>query len=211
MAKPAQAQAPKKAATKIKRAKKAKPAQPSASAANGTLAATNQVVSNTAAPAPAPAATKTKPGSANKIDKASVIASKCAEIERLSPRKTAVACLDKFLDREDIAVGDVSTRIYNCRELRKVENNGKDALVEAIISGRMWNLAFLHRREVAKLIEDERQAQGRDHVGPRKVKEIELRAAYEHETAMRNLADSVCDRQAFAELLATDSGVPQLQ
>lgn len=134
-----------------------------------------------------------------KLDRAAVIFKKCVEIEKLAKRKSAVKCLDRFLDRLDIEVGNVEVRIMNCGESRRLENLEQGERVRSLVVGKMTELRQANDAAVDQAVRDEERA-GRT-VGPRKMKEFELRALEAQGHQARKLADLVCSKQAFAMLL----------
>lgn len=131
----------------------------------------------------------------DKLDRSAVIFNKCVEIEKLSKRKSAVKCLDRFLDRMDIEVGDVETRIMNCGELRRLENFENGEVIRSVVVGEMNSLRAAQKNAIELGVQEIERVGGK--VGPRKLKEIELRTAEAHSKKARKLADLVCSKVAF--------------
>jgi hypothetical protein len=137
--------------------------------------------------------------SEEKLDRAAVLFNKCIAIEKLSSRKSAIRCMDRFLDRMDIEVGNVETRIMNCGELRRIENFENGENVRAKVVGEMRKLRQIQEDQIANNIMEVSKSGVK--VGPRKMKEIELRAAEMHSKSAEKLADLVCSKHAFAMLM----------
>ncbi|MEK7356604.1 MAG: hypothetical protein AAB250_09155, partial [Bdellovibrionota bacterium] len=142
------------------------------------------------------------PSKANgpKVDRAATAFSKCMYIENLSKRNSAIRCLDRILDRTDIEVGNIETRLMNCGEIRRLEKLEKGEEIRKVVIAEMMKLRAAQTTAIEQNVRDEVKAGVK--VGPRKMKEIEIRAADAHGRSVEKLADLVCSRTAFEMFMA---------
>lgn len=133
------------------------------------------------------------------LDRPAVIFKKCTEIEKLSKKKSAVKCLDRFLDRMDFEVGTIENRIMRCGDKRRLEHFENGEAIRAVVNGEMKKLRTMQASAIARNVQ-ENEKSGIE-IGPRRMKEIELRAAEAHWKNVTKLAQVVCDRASFAKLM----------
>jgi hypothetical protein len=144
-----------------------------------------------------------KPVAANEIfDLARINFNKCVQIEKLANRKSAVKCMDRLLDRMDSEVGNVEAVIATCGEARRLENysnHERASKIQSYVRDVMMTL----RKSQESLIDSELAAYEKTGVtvGPRRMKEIEMRATVSHMKAARKFAGLVCSRVAFERAL----------
>lgn len=136
------------------------------------------------------------------FDLARINFNKCVQIEKLANRKSAVKCMDRLLDRMDTEVGNVEAVIATCGEKRRLENysnHQRATKIQSFVRGAMMELRKSQENRIdSELASYEKTGIA---VGPRRMKEVEMRATVAHMKAARKFAALVCNRRAFEKAL----------
>jgi hypothetical protein len=173
-------------------ARKAAPAKAAAKAkaAPAKAAAQANAASRVAAaPVAAPAYVS------KEVDAASLITARCA-----THGKKTLRCMKLEIAKAANDVDTTETKLLNCRESRKFENQAQAQSIEAHVNGLMFQLRYKatqgFNKEVAASAPKTRL----------QAREIELRAILKHANEVSSLADYVCSAQAFEMGMEAEAG-----
>lgn len=110
--------------------------------------------------------------------------------------KSALVCMNRELRNAETLLDSAEVRMFNCAELRKIEKAADPVAITQLVASRRDQL----RERAQSQFKAELESSGQ--VGPRKTREIELRATLNHLDAVSKLNKKVCDPQAFTALLS---------
>lgn len=125
------------------------------------------------------------------IDAASVLTSRC-----LDQGKQVLRCMDRALNTAELQVDSKEVKLLNCREIRKFDRTIDPQLIDAFVTGRMYQLRF----KETQTFNAELASAGS--VSKVKTIEIEMRATFKHLNAVSALADKVCNKAEFEKIYA---------
>jgi hypothetical protein len=105
-------------------------------------------------------------------------------------------CMSQQLEEAELRVDSAEVRLLNCRELRKFDTSLDKNVVDALVTGQMYQLRFKETQSFNAALAA---------MGPAskmKTKEAELRATLTHLNSVSALGSKVCNASAFASLYA---------
>jgi hypothetical protein len=146
--------------------------------------------SGTATTAAARSRVRRARASVTKLDAAGLLTVHCAA------SKHPLRCMNRELNAAELRVDSAEVRLLNCRENRKFDVGLDKNVIDALVTGRMYQLRFKETQTFNANL----AAAGR--VSRMKTKEIEIRATIDHLGAVSALNSIVCSAPEFAKMYA---------